>query len=992
MRPFPAKQKLGLLLILAACTAYAPPLLAEESSAEQLSVRRVAIEEEQAAVTRQRTELDALRKETLQQLNELNIGQIVRTMVEQAELKADTERVNLGGIEVELQSAEQTLATLTENVAELKKQIEAPRVNTAARAQLNSELTVQEGYLELEDQHVANLRAARYIASQRLDLAVRWAQELRSQYKIARELSDKAALGNLQTRLQKEQQQLLSQAAVLRTRLESVRGSSAEAEATRHALKTQLQVADEATKMKQTDLALSQVQGRLNEAQAVLQNQRASTEELGTALVHIGQLVSELNARAAFTEQKRVLLKQQQATVIKSLTLDSPARKQAIEDSRVLKGLLDDLAKQLKQIAFLQETVQQARASLLVRHESSRRAGLLVQQSLPGTLSGWQQLGAELLTVPQRLGQDVLAALASAVQKTAWAGWLLTALAELVWLGLVFWSQRWLDIWLVRVTSKTSSLIRIGRVVGRLVRTNLASITLVGAMFILLIAIGVTQPGLGVLTLFAMAWLFYRFSTGLARLLLLDPHYTHGERHPRLYRTLHLGILILSILTPLMLAGHVAELSLTVRGFIDRLFLFLLLPVFAVILLSRTSLLLPLSGVVSARWLRNSELTLIVLSLALLVSASVGVAGYLNLAWAIALHVGLFLGVLAAWLVLRGLVRDLFNILKRHAAKRSSDSLGPQTLLENLLQPLQRLTQFGLFVLAWWCLLLAYGWNADTPLVRDLRQLLITPLFEIAGNPITLFGLLLTVLIVAVVLRLGRWSRELTFRWLFYKISDSGTRHSLSVFSQYFVVLVGFLIALRVLGIDLTTLTVFAGALGVGIGFGLQNVANNFVSGILLLVERPVRTGDTVTIGGSEGEVTRIGIRSLTIKTSDSQDVIIPNSEVIAHAFTNWTYSDTLMRTLLTLPVHYRNDIHRAQALVEEALRQHPAVLKTPRPEVSLDEFTLTGVLLRVQYFTDLRSSNRQQVKSDVLLKIWDSFKQGQVRFPSQPDPAAPTG
>jgi potassium efflux system protein len=106
------------------------------------------------------------------------------------------------------------------------------------------------------------------------------------------------------------------------------------------------------------------------------------------------------------------------------------------------------------------------------------------------------------------------------------------------------------------------------------------------------------------------------------------------------------------------------------------------------------------------------------------------------------------------------------------------------------------------------------------------------------------------------------------------RIVDLGARHSLSVFTQYAVVVVGLLITLRMLGIDLTTLAIFAGALGVGIGFGLQNIANNLVSGIMLLIERPLRSGDIVNIGNREGLVTRIGMRSLD-KELGLPDVII---------------------------------------------------------------------------------------------------------------------
>jgi potassium efflux system protein len=189
------------------------------------------------------------------------------------------------------------------------------------------------------------------------------------------------------------------------------------------------------------------------------------------------------------------------------------------------------------------------------------------------------------------------------------------------------------------------------------------------------------------------------------------------------------------------------------------------------------------------------------------------------------------------------------------------------------------------------------------------------------------------------------------------------------------------------LGIDLTTLAIFAGALGVGIGFGLQNIANNLVSGIMLLIERPLRSGDIVNIGNREGLVTRIGMRSLTIKNWDYQDVIIPNSEVISNAFTNWTHSDNVLRTKLTIGVSYDNDPHQAMQVIEQVLKAHPAVLKNPAPGVWLSDLAPSSINFHVQYYFDLKQHNGLEVKSQILFNLWDRLKAAGIRIPySQQD------
>ncbi len=135
-----------------------------------------------------------------------------------------------------------------------------------------------------------------------------------------------------------------------------------------------------------------------------------------------------------------------------------------------------------------------------------------------------------------------------------------------------------------------------------------------------------------------------------------------------------------------------------------------------------------------------------------------------------------------------------------------------------------------------------------------------------------------------------------------------GVSYALSNLVQYAVLTIGFFLALAVAGFDLTKATILAGALGVGVGFGLQNIVNNFVSGLILLFERPVQVGDAITVGTVGGQVKHIGIRSSTVRTWDGAEVIFPNSALIADPVTNWTLSDRKRRLTLTVGVAYGTD------------------------------------------------------------------------------------
>ncbi|MGA2655099.1 MAG: mechanosensitive ion channel domain-containing protein, partial [Gammaproteobacteria bacterium] len=229
----------------------------------------------------------------------------------------------------------------------------------------------------------------------------------------------------------------------------------------------------------------------------------------------------------------------------------------------------------------------------------------------------------------------------------------------------------------------------------------------------------------------------------------------------------------------------------------------------------------------------------------------------------------------------------------------------------------------------------------------------------------------------------ARWSREFAYRWLYSSAKDPGVRNSLSVFTQYATVALGAFIILRVLGIDLTTLTVVAGALAVGIGFGLQNLANNLISGVLLLIERPMRAGDVVTMGTFEGEVTHIGMRATTIKNWDNMEVMVPNAEAVSKPLTNWTLHDTIVRTVFTLRVGFNENPHQVQAIIYQVVTRHPAVVAHPKPEIFLLEFAEDAMIFEIRYYIDFNYCNsRPLVRSEILLSLWDSLKTAGIDMP----------
>ena len=213
-------------------------------------------------------------------------------------------------------------------------------------------------------------------------------------------------------------------------------------------------------------------------------------------------------------------------------------------------------------------------------------------------------------------------------------------------------------------------------------------------------------------------------------------------------------------------------------------------------------------------------------------------------------------------------------------------------------------------------------------------------LFKIDKNTITLGQLIvgLTLLVVGyyVVRQLTRHLEKLILRRL--DVQES-VGHAISTFILYFSMIILCLFTLRLLNIPITIFTVIGGALAVGIGFGSQNIINNFISGLILILEQPIRAGDIVEIEGLTGEVERIGARAATIKSIDNTQIVVPNSSFLEKNILNWTLSDSVVRRRVNVGVIYGSPTRKVEELLLQAVKEHKSVLKSPDPLVFFKEF-----------------------------------------------------
>ncbi len=208
-----------------------------------------------------------------------------------------------------------------------------------------------------------------------------------------------------------------------------------------------------------------------------------------------------------------------------------------------------------------------------------------------------------------------------------------------------------------------------------------------------------------------------------------------------------------------------------------------------------------------------------------------------------------------------------------------------------------------------------------------------------------------------------------------------GVPHTISVMVRYTLVTVGVLLAVSAAGMPLDSLTILFGAFGVGIGFGLQNIFNNLVSGLILLFERPIQIGDTIEVGQLMGNVKSIGIRSSNVRTFDGAEVIVPNGQLISNEVVNWTLSDQTRRIEVIAGVAYGSDPHKVKDLFEKELRNHPDIIQNPEPKVFFQDLGESSLDFRLLFWTS-NFSEWIRIRSDIIFSVHDILKKEGIEIP----------
>jgi potassium-dependent mechanosensitive channel len=320
---------------------------------------------------------------------------------------------------------------------------------------------------------------------------------------------------------------------------------------------------------------------------------------------------------------------------------------------------------------------------------------------------------------------------------------------------------------------------------------------------------------------------------------------------------------------------------------------------------------------------------------------------------------------------LREWQQNLDKLNPSDSCKRESDRYTLQWLFMRMLWA----TLFPVFFIA-----ILMAWGAKNAVVIGFFRIINYPI-PIGDMQFSLLGVVYAALMLLLTqLSTHLWRRMLREKFLSGSGMDTGLKDSITTISIYLIWAIGIFISLRMIGVSSTSLTVVFGALSIGLGFGLQNIFNNFISGIILLFERPIQIGDAVEISGVWGVVQKINVRSTLVQTYDNASLIIPNSEFISNKVINWSFKDHRIRRVITIGVAYGSDTALVSGTLKEIAEKAQWVLKTPEPDVLFSDFGDSALIFKLRVWTLV--DHMVKVETHIRFEIERLFRARHIEIP----------
>ncbi|GGI81441.1 mechanosensitive ion channel domain-containing protein [Legionella impletisoli] len=648
------------------------------------------------------------------------------------------------------------------------------------------------------------------------------------------------------------------------------------------------------------------------------------------------------------------------------------------------KNLQSAIKKRLEEVSTRELRLQ----TQLAEHQQQLKKQLAMRQNLAEYhLTSWPEIAHEFLQIPIKFYHYLSALMTKSVDNYAW---------QSSWSKGVFWGICFfiliiafgLRILLNKLIQEKERQRLTGHLYDGLlvlIKRNIPQLTSIVLLVTMFYLNNIASGNYRLLLNLMFVWLAFRNLILIARLMLLERISDSSGKDVRLYHRLKWLFLAGGWATALMVFSHQYPLTLLMQDIFNRFFMLFLLSMAVVIWKSKEVIPYLLRPILKAkkRYIRSAIVLLVnLIPITLLTTAVIGLIGYINLAWTMSRYQAYLLLVITGYVVARGLISDALELLSEWMI---SSLRNGWLWIEVLLKPFDKILRILLWLVSILILFQLYGWYSDSWVMTHLKVIGHYPLVNLSGIHITLFSFLEFLVLLFIFLWASKWTREFCYRWLYRNARDAGIRNSLSAFTQYGVILIGSFITLRALGLDFSGMSMILGGLAVGMGFGLRDFASNIIGGIMLLIERPVREGDLITLGEYEGRVAHIGIRSMRVSSWDNMEVLIPNAETFNKPFTNWTHQDNVVRSVIPIKVSRGDEPVMVQQLILDVLAIIPEILDNPPPQVFLKHIDEALIEFEARYYINVQEHTRFEVRSNVLFAIMAQFKAAGIKPPIPP-------
>lgn len=905
--------------------------------------------------------------------------------------KADLESISLS-----LKTTQQSTDLIQDSIRNTPDQweISTPGLSISQEIQLQQahlQQTLQErrNLFNLQQKRIKVLQRSRDTVQQTINFAEEWRQNLQRNYQLQQQTHRQESLDVLAGRLQLDQQNWMQRLKQWSEELKKAETTGFINNYSYDQIEFNIFEAEEKNNLLETELNTAKISNKLQDLGSAF-NQKLSLSTLSNLQHQIENLSEQINTSLDLFHNKVKFLKNYLNLINKDLQEREP---NFANDQAKLAPLREIILGYQNLLVKMQQLSKEADAQQVLIAKQLKLQ-LANRQALPGwNVNAWIGLGQTIFQIP-RLTVDKLPGLYEPVFNklelvSNWQ-WFIVLLGALIWFATWLKLRRFLAVDRVRLQQRSRGFFSAQTVIVvlQLLQRHLSGIMLLAGLIGLLFLLNIPIKLFSLIISMGIVCLIFSIVIQLAHILLLENTTDESGHDVKLYYRLRTTLLIGGIVTLATILVNQLPVNYEVQDLFGRLFMLFLLIVALVLMKSWEvvpTLLEPYIENKHAYLKRVIRWLSFLIPFSLLTNALIGLVGYVELAWAIAHYQGLFLVALTAYLLLRGLLDELIRWASEQCIRHFRNGwLWSQALLK----PFHQILKLALLILSIMGLFELYGWGDRVPLLNtSLAKLLSMKLFVIASTAtVTGLTILQLAVLIVILIWIAHWSREFAYRWLFAHTKDLGLRNSLAIFTHYTLIAIGITIGLNILGLNWGNISVILGLFSLGVGLGLRDLFNNFFTGIFLLLERPVKVGDWVTVGNYDGQVSHIGARSITVTTDDRQELLVPNADIFSKNFINWTHRDSVVRALVTIRTNRKDNPQRIKDIILEVLATIPKILTNPKPEVYFKEIDKVLLEFKVEYYVDLNHiSSRSGVRSQFLFSLWDRFTNEGILPPEAP-------